>query len=930
MRELATEKKVFNARYGKQSGAALLAFMLAFIVGGTFFLLKDINANISQTSYRAATSFSALEEAKSALISYAVRYPEQNNGNSKGPGWLPCPSVIFDETDAQYGESRANCGTSTNTNTGLLPWKTLGISELVDSEGENIWYALSDDYRNMLPSTTKINSETAGQISVDGEDDIVAVVIAPGRSLDDYNQNRPSADPLDYLEGENATAGDNTFSYTPAADSNDILVTITRNELMQAVEKRVLGEVRNVLERYYDTYGKYPWLSPYSNPRSGEEISGSATGGSATQLVDSGQDFSLMGLAEGDLVVNVSDGSHGRIEEVVNATTLRINNLKYGTDNDFGAGDNYIIPRFNGREQSRRGHIPYLTASEYFSSSFGIDWQLLVGSTVTVDSAVTPARHQAGMTSSIKNSHGTVSNDLAVDELSGSCAWSTEDVVDCKGSTTDFYFLSSSVTGNKGATDIRGATIQQVVDCNVDFSDAGVQAGDLIINYSDTPATAIESTAEAGSLNTTLVDTTQNFITSGIEPRTFLVNNLTDETEGIVQTVNATELAILPLPGNTILFDVGDEYSIKEIRIGMVYGVTSTTTDCPYEGSPSAVSTTVDMLQVGSTNLASPVSFDYNTGTGVGDSYRVIMAADEVTDNAGAGTNGAAFIVYDNDIADFAAEGVQVGDVVKNTWFNGVGTVTALGVDGGGAWFTYTALQGGSYTDIFPTEGYAIYHTHVNKREYDFEFQFTGDVDIPTSSADGSKRRSVCLGYGADCSAETPTSVRLTTNLLNPTVVIKDYHLDNSQLGEAEILIPDSIGGGLRVTGIQYDYTENPDGEYAQDKLPTWFTENNWHHLIYAAYSEGDAPGATAACVSGTNCLQLNLPNGNNDAVQSVVIAAGYEINDAAVPLVQNRANGGLGEYFESDNVVVDDIFLQNGNQAGYNDQTLVLRPSPF
>ena len=72
--------------------------------------------------------------------------------------------------------------------------------------GQGLWYALSDNFRNS-PKLEPLNSETEGQLSVDGNNDIVAVIIAPGAPIG--NQSRDPADTnilteiSNYLETEN-------------------------------------------------------------------------------------------------------------------------------------------------------------------------------------------------------------------------------------------------------------------------------------------------------------------------------------------------------------------------------------------------------------------------------------------------------------------------------------------------------------------------------------------------------------------------------------------------------------------------------------------------------------------------------------------------------------------------------------------------------
>ncbi len=173
--------------------------VLIIVVSASFVLVTKLNANTRQF-IRQSSSLTVLNEAKAALIGYAVTYPDKVNANA-GPGYLPCPDLDND------GGAEGGCALAgpTNLTIGRFPYETLEVADLRDASGERLWYALSDAYRNFA-GFTPLNSDTAGAFSVDGNADIVAVIIAPGAS--NPAQNR-AADPLDranYLEDDNADA----------------------------------------------------------------------------------------------------------------------------------------------------------------------------------------------------------------------------------------------------------------------------------------------------------------------------------------------------------------------------------------------------------------------------------------------------------------------------------------------------------------------------------------------------------------------------------------------------------------------------------------------------------------------------------------------------------------------------------------------------
>ncbi|MEJ2481159.1 MAG: hypothetical protein P8Y78_13555 [Acidihalobacter sp.] len=270
----------------RQRGVALLIlFLLLAVTGLTLFVTAhtDIRPRLDQMQ----RSQQALRWAREALIGYAVNYPEISG--TRGPGFLPCP-----DTDGN-GVPNPPCSTGGVGTVGQLPWKTLGIDQLRDGTGAPLWYAVSNNFAN-FPGSLTINSDTRGSITLrnsgnavinNGTDDsaVVAVVIAPGSPLqrqDGFNQTGRASQPynprqfLDIAYGEdNANFTNNTlngFIMGPVRDAaghviaNDLVLPITRGELLAAVEKRVAGDLRDTLNAYRVACGVYPWAAPYGNP----------------------------------------------------------------------------------------------------------------------------------------------------------------------------------------------------------------------------------------------------------------------------------------------------------------------------------------------------------------------------------------------------------------------------------------------------------------------------------------------------------------------------------------------------------------------------------------------------------------------------------------------------------------------------------------
>lgn len=247
----------------RQRGAALLAMMLVLITAASYMLVSKLNANVNQYS-RQAETLDVLRDAKAALLSYSVTYPDDPSHTTGGPGVLPCPDLNND------GSAVANCSESGNTTMGRFPWKTVGVGEFRDHHGETLWYVVSDNFRT--PVSGPINSDTSGTLSVNTNSDVVAVIFSPGEPLASQNRFNDPTDPVNYLEGGNEV-NDNNFvqraiSRVAGNEFNDQLVFITRRELMDVVEKRVIGEVSSTLLDYQLTHDALPWLAPFGNPAS--------------------------------------------------------------------------------------------------------------------------------------------------------------------------------------------------------------------------------------------------------------------------------------------------------------------------------------------------------------------------------------------------------------------------------------------------------------------------------------------------------------------------------------------------------------------------------------------------------------------------------------------------------------------------------------
>jgi hypothetical protein len=242
----------------------VLVLVLVLLVTGASFVLVHALAARAQIAVREVEqSYRALEEAKQALIGYSVAQPEAE-GSTHGPGYLPCPDVRKDAESDPPGASDTPCGARGVSQLGLFPWSSIGTNDIRDASGATIWYAVSGGHK-INADDPPLNSEKPGLLSVGAATDVVAVLIAPGQALPDQSRGADPYDAAQYLEGDNQSIADNSLT-TGGEGSNDVVLYLTRRELMAAVERRVARDIAQVLDDYFDTEGNYPWLTPFTSP----------------------------------------------------------------------------------------------------------------------------------------------------------------------------------------------------------------------------------------------------------------------------------------------------------------------------------------------------------------------------------------------------------------------------------------------------------------------------------------------------------------------------------------------------------------------------------------------------------------------------------------------------------------------------------------
>ncbi|MEX1058407.1 MAG: hypothetical protein WED11_11790 [Natronospirillum sp.] len=266
-------KHLAPRRWTRQQGVALLLLMMILFATGTSLFLAGMNNRSPYLDQREEVQ-RQLALAKEALLAYAVNYADISN-TGKGPGRLPCMDENHD------GMPDASCTHFLGyemfifhrdyyySRVGQLPASLFlpgsGSPYLINRHYEGInqqfWYGVSWKYRES--GTRPINSTMpGGHYSITGHvDEMVAVLVAPGDAL--ASQNRNSTNIANYLELDTSRNIDNRYGWrfgsgNNAEDFNDIVVGISRRELMLGVTARVTAEVKQQLDAYHNIEGRYP------------------------------------------------------------------------------------------------------------------------------------------------------------------------------------------------------------------------------------------------------------------------------------------------------------------------------------------------------------------------------------------------------------------------------------------------------------------------------------------------------------------------------------------------------------------------------------------------------------------------------------------------------------------------------------------------
>ena len=208
---------------------------------------------------------------------------------------------------------------------------------------------------------------------------------------------------------------------------------------------------------------------------------GTAGPGSAgLTLADPAADFIALGIAGGDLVENLSDGSIGRVGNVAGSAVLTVNALRFGRDNTFRENDVYRLPRYNAGNNTRKGLLPVHEPGKVFPTGFNVEWRVTADNrAITGIAPDTHPGYAAAVTRSLMSSADA--GVIRVNPENGYCAWLNVRVVDCIGISETAPILEGVAASGSSATVLN--------DAAADFVSTGIKPGDLV----DAPHMALVS-----------------------------------------------------------------------------------------------------------------------------------------------------------------------------------------------------------------------------------------------------------------------------------------------------------------------------------------------------------------------------------------------------------------------------------------------------
>nr|VFK02480.1 MAG: hypothetical protein BECKH772B_GA0070898_102831 [Candidatus Kentron sp. H]VFK02627.1 MAG: hypothetical protein BECKH772A_GA0070896_102802 [Candidatus Kentron sp. H]VFK05865.1 MAG: hypothetical protein BECKH772C_GA0070978_103071 [Candidatus Kentron sp. H] len=922
----------------RQTGAALLLLLGIIVLLSSGIFIDHLGQAALHRLQQDQKTTEALFAAKQALIGWAVGHPNvpglmpwtDRNGDGNYDGDSDCASL---SSDATFNPSFL---------LGRIPWRGrttpceethggLGI-DVKDSAGERLWYAVSRNlirryqspagYPTINPTLANtapfpwLTVRDATNASISNR--VAAVILAPGSVLNDQDRSAYAPDPKNYLDihastGINNADADDCFDNHTGCDGtegedfvladadtgfNDQLIFITIDELMRAVEKRVLNEVDKVLDDYRKTAGQevtgvYPWMSPFAYPTTTLSSDVSEDGTDTTRhLIDSNADFMNTGIRPGQVVRNLTDGSKGIVETVNTETmlTLTTDGLRGGEDNRFDV--NHISdPDDNDRYEILMDSSGLATDGssgntlEDTNRSVGFDaLGIRIGDILENVSdetyGVVAAQPSADtITLARLGSDDTMAFDpgdsYEIPRFNGvpdvweghlpfhamgerfrtgfTIAWHIPEEIPDKSSLSDNAGYLASLENAIQCSDEPDRA--ETDSCDPDRLPKAVPWADGSCAWQGINVVRCEGQTEWISyLTGTITETDENdplgfqddsadFQGFGVEQGDIVLNQ-TDGSRSVIEQVTAQGIRAFALyDGVKNHFETGDEYQIRVAAKRI-----------PGQDAQEEKADCADVWDGAATLACGP-----GTLVDIG--------------------------------ANFWGNGVRPGDAIQNRSQGWWGIIEAVG-EPGAFDNTQDTLRvenasdaAGAGNHFADGDAYVIRSGFVDERRYAFDLAFTGEATV----YDNGGLRHVETGSQVLFSQRNAIHIQ-DRDTVNQRIVV-----------DASITTHGATLGEIKVSGIQRDLEPN---------FPSWFLANHWHHFIYVAASPAYLPQSNenpddGNCIPNNDCLTLRTENmggtTNQNDVRALVIAAGLETDGENCP--QNRPASDVAQYLEGENI---------------------------
>ncbi len=265
MNKIIKITKQIKLKTNKQNGIVLILFFFGILIIISSFIVSHLSqskASVLNTQIQnRENDIAILTQAQNALLGFAINYTWSEKHFI--PGYLPCPNL----TD-QIGQMNSSCGGVNENSIGCLPWRSIGIPRLKDSSGNDLWYAVSGNYKYSATNpnivVSLITPENVGQLKVKTENDVIAVIISPNK-LVSAGQTVSCNDVKSFLEqkGILTTTSNTDWAFNEDYLSNNGFKISKINQNIYSIVSKYLSKWIGIrVQECLNLYGgRFPWAA---------------------------------------------------------------------------------------------------------------------------------------------------------------------------------------------------------------------------------------------------------------------------------------------------------------------------------------------------------------------------------------------------------------------------------------------------------------------------------------------------------------------------------------------------------------------------------------------------------------------------------------------------------------------------------------------